>query len=132
MSYREISDDHASLLRTLARLGEGSELPEGLVEDYWELKRCYDRVSQYLDVRDLAMLAWKHGYGKPVEKPPELIKLFKGREIPYGTVVSALWRHEWVEGKLVGTKGDRLMVDIGGEERAIRETQVKLLEPMGA
>ena len=128
-------EEHVSILSTLTGVRHGEPLPPVIVETYWEMKRCYDRVSAYVSERELAMLAWQCGFGHKLgeEGRINVRQLFSNKELAYGSEVEARYRGEWRLCKIIGLAGKAdVMVDINGDERRLNGAHVRLPQPAEA
>jgi hypothetical protein len=124
-----IADAHLAILQTLTGIRPGEELPDALVSGYWDMKRCYDRVSAYFTERELATLAWMQGYGAPRSADQTNLRIkFRGGEVEYGYPIEIKWRNEWKTGKLLGdVQGDKRKLRVSLDEDGVERTVDLLL-----
>lgn len=109
----------AQMLRRMCSLGEVDLIPEKLEEEYWEYKRCCDRIGLVISHRELATLCFLQGYGKPNKKelaPPSIVDLWKAKKVKHGDEVKVDWRNSI---KLAVLKGivdrEKVIVQFDGE-----------------
>lgn len=130
----EMSEQHAGLLKTLAGIDEADELHPKLVDAYWELKRCFDRLNCNVTDRELAMLAFTQGLGKPLTGEDSLLlgELFKKGVVKHGAPIEVQFRNVWRSAKLIGPTGTSRMfvvqIDGDSEERTINDNKIRLPE----
>jgi hypothetical protein len=107
------------ILRRCCSLGEVDVLPEKLEEEYWELKRCCDRIGVIPSHRELAMLGFLQGYGKPTKKelaPPSIVDLWKAKKVKHGDEVKVEWRNGIKPATLKGVVDrEKVIVQFEGE-----------------
>ncbi len=131
---REINEDHANWLHRALGIPDYDLLPEKMVEKYWELKRIADRTGTYLTQREIVLIAWMLGYGKPTAKeelPPTVVDLYRKGQIKLEDPVQVKYRDKWMEGTLKSvTSNDELVIQPVGEpdERRFKTDDVRVAE----
>lgn len=130
----DVPDQHIGWLRTSLGLAENTNVPDSLIEKYWEFKNIFDRFGNGLQPRDIAMLAYAEGYGKPTAKeltPPTIVDLWRNGKVKRATPVSIVWRGKQKTGVILGVSGANLpivLVDGDSDERTVPVKDVSVLE----
>lgn len=116
---REMTEGHVAQLKQCLSIAEHEQLPEKLVEKYWEFKRIFDRVGAQLRLPDLALLGFLHGHGKPTAKekaPPTVVDMWRKKQIKAESPVIVKWKGAEVEGVLKSvTSNDGVIVQMVGD-----------------
>jgi hypothetical protein len=116
---REICEDHSNWLHQALGLQQFDVLPANLVDKYWELKRIGDRSTMILTQREIALMCWLLGYGKPTAReklPPTVVELYRKGQIKKEDTVQVKYRDVWMPGVLKDvTANDELVVQPVGE-----------------
>ena len=106
-------------MQAMCRLREDEPLPQKLLDKYWQLKRCMDRIQAALTLSDLARLCVECGYGKPLpedNKQPTVADLWRKQQLQQGAAVVVEWRGTKVKGALHGvTSGNEIIVTLDGD-----------------
>lgn len=131
---REIPEEHARML--IAATGADAngeyapEVPANLAGKYWELRRCFDRLSQPIGTEHLAMLAFTEGHGRPNVKesePESVVDLFKRGELAIDDEITVKWRYKPHAARFKGIDGQgKILAEWDGDERAIDPKNVSV------
>lgn len=128
---REIPEHQLQPMRQMCSHVGAEPLPKKLVESYWALRYCLDRVGQQPTISDLARLCVAAGFGKPTDRElhPSVVQLYRQRKIAAGEPLLVNWRDEKVAGTLVAVDAmNRITVMVDGEERRVTADCVTLQE----
>ncbi len=128
---REMMDGHVAQLKQCLSIAEHEQLPDKLVEKYWEMKRIFDRIGAPVRAPDLALLGFLHGFGKPTAKekaPPTVVDMWRKKQIKAEAPVIVKWKGADVDGVLKSVTGnDGVIVQIVGDpdERKFEAADVR-------
>lgn len=101
---REISANHDNLLRRMCGITDQDPLPKKVTDSYWSFKICADRGGIPMLPGDLVGICVECGYGKLTKREaagPDVVQMFRTKQIKSGDAVVVQWREKTYEGKLV-------------------------------
>jgi hypothetical protein len=122
-----MNDEHAALLRTALKLEDGADLPQNVIDTYWDLERTARRLRATIDRTALLMIVMIARGGSPPD-PDSFLD-----EVPAmkrGDRVLAKFRNQWKWGKFVAVEQatKRIIVELDqdcGSERNFQPTGVR-------
>ncbi len=110
---RDIREDHSVWLHQALGMQVHELLPEKIVDKYWELKRIADRSSMSLTQREVILMIWLLGGGRPTieeDMPPTVLQMYRKGQVKKGDTVEVNWRDNWIKGELIEVTGNNELI----------------------
>lgn len=120
MSEKPLPESHEGLLKTGLRIEEGGDVPQHVVDLYWEFERLCRRVT-CRGVQDdqipLLLLIAGHGIkGAPTT--------FLDSNPALGSKCIVRWRGQWLWAQYQGAKGSNVLATLLDDTAEVREFKV--------
>jgi len=136
--YRDINQEHDSMLKRMLGIPDDGTLPEPVVASYWEHKKLADRIDWQLQPAELIAIVRavpKELIAEETDREANMrsaVYLYTKKKIAHGHPVQYSWRKKLRTGKIIGVTrdGSGVMVqdDDTGDEREVENSLVEVLE----
>lgn len=110
---REMIENHRVLLLQTLGMQAYEELPKKAEDEYWKLKRLFDRTGSIIRPSDLGMMCLTLGYGKPTKDeqlPPTIADMWRKKQIKRDETIQVKWRDAWVDAAIKGVTGQNEVI----------------------
>lgn len=125
---REMNESHEALLKTALKLNENDELPENVVDIYWQVETTARRLHLGIGCSELLLVALFSNRPTP-EDPVSFMDLVYANKVHLNDRVVAKFRNQWRWGWFKGVKDDKVVVQLDddtAEEREFAPTGVRI------